>query len=147
MFAKLNTICGIDSPTHDSGDPECFDRTDSGEIDEDEDAEQTAPFADIDESKTQETVEHKRRRRRMAILKRKAKLKGYEFTNGSDVAGVLFLEIQRITDLPPERNGMYTSLVHRTGGMLTSFIVTRTSFDMDPFVVTSLGRKTFRTRG
>ena len=146
MLAKLNTICGIDSPTHDSGDPECLDRTDSGEIDEDEEADQTEPFADIDESKAQETVEHKRRRRRMAILKRKVKLKGYEFTNGSDVAGVLFLEIQRITDLPPERNGMYISLVHRTGDMLTSFIVTRTSFDMDPFVVTSLGRKTFRTR-
>ena len=46
----------------------------------------------------------------------------------SDVAGVLFLEINRITDLPPEKNS------------------TRTTFDMDPFVVTSLGRKTYRTR-
>ena len=123
-----------------------MDRTDSGEIDEDEEAEQTEPFADIDESKTQETVDHKRRRRRMAILKRRAKLKEYEFTNGSDVAGVLFLEVQRITDLPPERNSMYISLAHRTGDMLTTFTVTRTSFDMDPFVVISLGRKTFRTR-
>lgn len=86
-----------------------MERTDSGEIDEDEEAEQTEPFTDADESKTQETVEHKRRRKRMAILKRKAKLKGYEFTNGSDVAGVLFLEIQKITDLPPERNGKFKS--------------------------------------
>jgi phosphatidylserine decarboxylase len=46
----------------------------------------------------------------------------------SDVAGVLFLEINRITDLPPEKNS------------------TRTTFDMDPFVVTSLGKKTYRTR-
>ena len=30
--------------------------------------------------------------------------------------------------------------------LLTSSIVTRTSFDMDPFVVASLGRKTYRTR-
>lgn len=29
---------------------------------------------------------------------------------------------------------------------LTGLLVTRTSFDMDPFVVTTLGRKTFRTR-
>ena len=83
---------------------------DSGELDEDEEAEQTEPFADTDESKNQETVEGKRRRKRMAILKRKAKQRGYEFTNGSDVAGVLFLEIQRITDLPPERNGMSRKL-------------------------------------
>ena len=30
--------------------------------------------------------------------------------------------------------------------MLTKLLVTRTSFDMDPFVVTSLGRNTYRTR-
>jgi phosphatidylserine decarboxylase len=46
----------------------------------------------------------------------------------SAVAGVLFVEIQKVTDLPPERN------------------MTRTSFDMDPFVVSSLGKKTYRTR-
>lgn len=74
--------------------------------------------------------EKQRRRRRAKIkkLKRKSKLKAYEFSNTSDVAGVLFLEINRITDLPPEKN------------------VTRTSFDMDPFVVASLGRKTYRTK-
>ena len=83
---------------------------DSGDLDADEEADQTEPCADTDESKNQETVEGKRRRKRMAILKRKAKQRGYEFTNGSDVAGVLFLEIQRITDLPPERNGMSRKL-------------------------------------
>jgi phosphatidylserine decarboxylase len=109
VLAKLNTICGIDSPTQDSGDLEGLERSDSGEIEEDEETEQTEPFTDADDSKSQETVERKRRRKRLAILKRKAKLKAYEFTNGTDVAGVLFLEIQKITDLPPERNGMYCS--------------------------------------
>ncbi|KAG0129346.1 phosphatidylserine decarboxylase-domain-containing protein [Tuber indicum] len=52
----------------------------------------------------------------------------YELFNGTDVVGVIFLEINSITDLPPERN------------------VTRTGFDMDPFVVVSLGKSTFRTR-
>ncbi|EMC99012.1 hypothetical protein BAUCODRAFT_22311 [Baudoinia panamericana UAMH 10762] len=78
---------------------------------------------------TIESAEKQKRRRMEKIkLKRKSKLKTYEFTGGSDVAGVLFLEINRITDLPPERN------------------MTRTGFDMDPFVVTSLGKKTYRTR-
>ncbi|RPA89242.1 hypothetical protein L873DRAFT_1832040 [Choiromyces venosus 120613-1] len=52
----------------------------------------------------------------------------YELNSGTDVVGVIFLEINSITDLPPERN------------------VTRTGFDMDPFVVVSLGKSTFRTR-
>lgn len=70
----------------------------------------------------------RRRREKLKRLKRKSKLKTYEFSGMSDVSGVLFLEIHRITDLPPERN------------------MTRTSFDMDPFVVTSLGKKTYRTK-
>ncbi|KAK5170232.1 phosphatidylserine decarboxylase [Saxophila tyrrhenica] len=78
-----------------------------------------------------DTVDDKAQRRRdkkIRKLKRKNKLKAYEFSGMSDVAGVLFLEINRITDLPPEKNS------------------TRTTFDMDPFVVTSLGKKTYRTR-
>ncbi|PVH18500.1 phosphatidylserine decarboxylase [Candidozyma duobushaemuli] len=43
------------------------------------------------------------------------------------VKGVLFVEILSVTDLPPLRN------------------FTRTTFDMDPFVVVTFGKKTFRT--
>lgn len=46
----------------------------------------------------------------------------------SDVMGITFLEIESAKDLPPERN------------------VTRTGFDMDPFVIVSYGTSTFRTR-
>ncbi|POS82965.1 hypothetical protein EPUL_004974 [Erysiphe pulchra] len=53
---------------------------------------------------------------------------GYEFSSGGEVVGIVFLEICKIIDLPPERN------------------VTRTSFDMDPFLIASLGKKTQRTR-
>ncbi|OAD07799.1 hypothetical protein MUCCIDRAFT_168620, partial [Mucor lusitanicus CBS 277.49] len=42
--------------------------------------------------------------------------------------GITFLEIESAQDLPPERN------------------VTRTGFDMDPFVIVSYGVSTFRTR-
>lgn len=77
---------------------------------------------------TTEEKQRKKRRRKLRRLRRKKKLSGYEFGATSDVAGVLFLEINRITDLPPEKN------------------MTKTSYDMDPFVVTSLGRKTYRTK-
>ncbi|KAI9477809.1 MAG: phosphatidylserine decarboxylase-domain-containing protein [Benjaminiella poitrasii] len=46
----------------------------------------------------------------------------------SDVMGITFLEIESAKDLPPERN------------------MTRTGFDMDPFVIVSYGASTFRTR-
>ncbi|OQN95619.1 hypothetical protein B0A48_18218 [Cryoendolithus antarcticus] len=75
-----------------------------------------------------EEARKKRRKAKLKRLRHKSKLKAYEFSGMSDVAGVLFLEINRITDLPPEKN------------------MTRTTFDMDPFVVTSLGKKTYRTK-
>ncbi|KAL4897367.1 phosphatidylserine decarboxylase-domain-containing protein [Aspergillus ambiguus] len=94
-------------------------------------------LGDIDEETSDETddpgkpevVEKRRRRLRLARLKRKSlAARAYQFSGaGNGVQGIVFMEIVRVTDLPPERN------------------VTRTSFDMDPFVVTSLGRKTLRT--
>lgn len=51
----------------------------------------------------------------------------YEFNSQSQVAGLIHMEIVKVTDLPPMSN------------------MTRTGFDMDPFVVVSFGKKTFRT--
>ena len=48
--------------------------------------------------------EKHKRRLKLARLKKKAKERAYEFSGLSDMAGVLFLEIQRVTDLPPEKN-------------------------------------------
>ncbi|KAH6649909.1 phosphatidylserine decarboxylase-domain-containing protein [Chaetomium tenue] len=76
-----------------------------------------------------EAAEKRRRKLRISGLKRKKRDNPYEFINGgSDVVGIIFLEIGKITDLPPESN------------------LTKTSFDMDPFVVASLGKKTYRTK-
>lgn len=96
---------------------------------EDEDAyDDEPPLEDEDPSKP-ETVEKRKRRLRIKGLKKKRRDNPYEFVNGgSDVLGIVFLEIKNITDLPPESN------------------LIKTTFDMDPFVVTSLGRKTFRTK-
>lgn len=76
-----------------------------------------------------EAIEKKKRRLRVRGLKRKKRQNPYEFTNGGgDVVGIIYLEICKITDLPPESN------------------LTKTGFDMDPFVVASLGKKTYRTK-
>lgn len=48
----------------------------------------------------------KKRRLRLAKLRKKTKARAYEFTGESDVVGMVFLEVSKITDLPPERNGM-----------------------------------------
>jgi len=117
ILAKLGVICGADSPFLDgeNGQGQGFDgqgqgfdsqgleRTESGDL-EDEEVDESEPVSETGGAETPETAEKKRRKRRIAILRRKAKLRAYEFSNGSDVAGVLFLEIQKIVDLPPERN-------------------------------------------
>ncbi|GAT27884.1 phosphatidylserine decarboxylase Psd2 [Aspergillus luchuensis] len=84
---------------------------------------------ETDDPTKPEVVEKRRRRLRLKRLKRKSlAARAYQFSGaGNGVQGIVFMEIVKVTDLPPERN------------------VTRTSFDMDPFVVTSLGRKTLRT--
>lgn len=72
-----------------------------------EDEEESSDEAQ-DESKKAEKREKRRKKLKLAKLKKKAKqIRGYEYSSNGDVAGVLFLEIQKITDLPPERNGEF----------------------------------------
>ncbi|KAI0108231.1 phosphatidylserine decarboxylase-domain-containing protein [Daldinia grandis] len=104
--------------------------TDGSQDDEDDDdiLDDDETPEDEDPSKP-DAMEKRKRRLRIKGLKRKRRQNPYEFINGgSDVVGLIFLEICNITDLPPESN------------------FTKTSFDMDPFVVASLGKKTYRTR-
>ncbi|EAW09922.1 putative phosphatidylserine decarboxylase Psd2 [Aspergillus clavatus NRRL 1] len=96
---------------------------DSDDVDKDEETSD-----ETDDLTKPEVVEKRRKRLRLARLKRKSlAARAYQFSGAGNVQGIVFMEIVKVTDLPPERN------------------VTRTSFDMDPFVVTSLGRKTLRT--
>ncbi|KAG5927689.1 hypothetical protein E4U42_001929 [Claviceps africana] len=106
-------------------------RQDEHEHGFEEDDEELTEFDDeeSEDPSKPETAEKRRRRLRIKGLKKRRRDNPYAFNNGSsDVVGIIFLEIVRITDLPPESN------------------LTRTSFDMDPFVVASLGKKTYRTR-
>lgn len=52
----------------------------------------------------------------------------YNFSAANDIVGIVMLEIHGATDLPKLKN------------------MTRTGWDMDPFVVISFGKKVFRTR-
>ncbi|KAI8643087.1 phosphatidylserine decarboxylase-domain-containing protein [Parasitella parasitica] len=70
----------------------------------------------------------RRRGRRGSRRNKKKNSEGGYAKFYSDVMGITFLEIENAKDLPPERN------------------VTRTGFDMDPFVIVSYGTSTFRTR-
>jgi phosphatidylserine decarboxylase len=99
-----------------------------GEEDDDLFDEDEEPSDETDDPTKPETAEKRKRRLRIKLLRKKRQLSAYAFSGGSDIVGIIFLEIGKITDLPPERN------------------MTRTSFDMDPFVVASLGKKTYRTR-
>lgn len=75
----------------------------------------------------EEVARKKHHRRKRSLFKKKTPAKSlYELRNRK-VEGVLFMEIVSCSDLPPIKN------------------FSRTSFDMDPFVVVSFGKTTFRT--
>ena len=104
---------------------------DEDEADEDDDEDDLETGNEADTPSKPGVAAKKEKKKRLARLRRKSiAVRGYDFTGGNaDVAGMIFLEIVKVTDLPPERN------------------MTRTSFDMDPFVVAALGRKVLRTKG
>lgn len=80
--------------------------------DEDEDATETDTPA---KSRTGDQIaQKKQKKKRLARLRRKSiAIRAYEFTSkDSDVSGILFMEISKITDLPPERNSKpYSCLI------------------------------------
>ncbi|KAJ3927163.1 MAG: phosphatidylserine decarboxylase-domain-containing protein [Lentinula lateritia] len=81
--------------------------------------EKTKASASGEKSKVRRKGEGKRRKR-----------PAYSFGGGesNDIVGIVMLEIQKAEDLPKLKN------------------MTRTGWDMDPFIVVSFGKKVFRTR-
>ena len=75
------------------------------EEDVDREDETTDDAEDLSKS---EVVEKRRRRHRLRRLKnRTLAARAYQFSGaGNGVQGIVFMEIVRVTDLPPERNGM-----------------------------------------
>lgn len=74
-----------------------------------DDADPDEETSDELEDPTQpEVVEKRRKRLRLRRLKRRSlAVRAYQFSGaGNGVQGIVFMEIVKITDLPPERNGM-----------------------------------------
>lgn len=90
------------SPDEDDDDEDLL-RMESGDIDDQDEEEESSDEAQ-DESKKAEKREKRRKKLKLARLRRKVKQRAYEFSEKTEVAGVLFLEIVKITDLPPEKN-------------------------------------------
>jgi len=97
------------TPSPDEEDDDALLRSESAELEAENDGQtddDDSSDEPLDESKKAEKREKRRKKLRLARLKRKAnKLRAYEFSDKSEVAGVLFLEITKVTDLPPEKNG------------------------------------------
>lgn len=94
------------SPAEDAEEDEELTRLESlGTPDDEDDDEKEAETSDETDDPNKPEVAAKRRKRlRLKRLRRKTKARAYEFTDGADVVGIAFLEISKITDLPPERN-------------------------------------------
>ena len=100
-------LAAVSTP-EDGEEDDQFTRLASHNADEEDTDDRDVDTSDETEDLTKpETAEKRKKKLRLKRLKRKTKARAYEFTGngGSDVVGIAFLEIGRITDLPPERNG------------------------------------------
>ncbi len=111
ILQKLAGITLANSEVDDDNDIRLT-QTDSIDLEEDEEDDEDDEARDgiigePEDVKKNETPEKTKKRLRLARLKKKAKQRAYEFSGLSELAGVLFLEITKIIDLPPERNSQY----------------------------------------
>ncbi|KIY68538.1 hypothetical protein CYLTODRAFT_421485 [Cylindrobasidium torrendii FP15055 ss-10] len=93
----------------------------------------SSPTSTVDEDQPKEDVKEKKKRFRKSFpspvsVGRKRKGKEFKLPGPNDIVGIVMLEIKSAEDLPKLSN------------------MTRTGWDMDPFVVISFGKKVFRTR-
>lgn len=82
---------------------------DQDDLDVDADADKDEEASDSTEDPNKlENVERRRKRHRLARLRRKSlAARAYQFSGtGSGVQGIVFMEILKVIDLPPEKNGM-----------------------------------------
>lgn len=101
------------SPGADEYDDNRGSKAGSRASDENNDDEEDDDEADLETSdETDDPIksggtEKRKKKLRLARLKKKTKARAYEFSGGTDVVGIVFLDIVKITDLPPERNSKY----------------------------------------
>lgn len=100
-------------PSHDTnGDDDTDNELDDEEALEDTGKDEETSDETEDQAKP-ELSEKKKRKKKLKMLRRKSRaIRAYEFTGkDSDVSGIIFLEIGKITDLPPEKNSEYLKIV------------------------------------
>ncbi|KAI4209921.1 MAG: hypothetical protein LQ351_007207 [Letrouitia transgressa] len=109
LLQKL-MVMAASSPGLDGADEIDFTRLDSNEKDDDDEDNDDNDLETSDETEDPKDLnkldvsEKKKKRLRLKRLKKKTKARAYEFSGGTDVVGIVFLEVCKITDLPPERN-------------------------------------------
>lgn len=81
-----------------------FSRIEGNDREEDDDENDLETSDETEEPGKLDVSEKKRKKLRLKNLKKKTKARAYEFTGGTDVVGIVFVEICKITDLPPEKN-------------------------------------------
>lgn len=96
-------LAGLTSSEGESDLDPSISRSSTFELEEEDDDDDVN---DSEDPTKPETAEKRKRRLRIARIKKKAQEKAYELSGSSGLAGVLFLEIQKVTDLPPERNSV-----------------------------------------
>ena len=108
LLKRLAAILGIDADDIDDDDDEDLSRLDSQDLldgdDADDDDQEPDTSDETDDLSKPDKAAKKQRKLRLKRLRRKTISRAYEFTGGSDVTGIVFLEIKKIVDLPPERN-------------------------------------------
>lgn len=94
------------SPGPEADDINDLSRSNSNDVneDEDDDDKDLETSDETEEPSNLEVSEKKDKKSRLKRLRRKTKARAYEFSGESDVVGIVFVEICKITDLPPERN-------------------------------------------
>lgn len=109
LLQKL-MVMAASSPGLDGAEEIDFTRLDSNEKDDDDEDNDDNDLETSDETEDPKDLnkldvsEKKKKRLRLKRLKKKTKARAYEFSGGTDVVGIVFLEVCKITDLPPERN-------------------------------------------
>ena len=119
ILQKLMAIVGASTGVEGAEDDELA-RLESQEADadDDDDAKAEDTSDETDDLNKPDFAEKRKKRLRLARIKRKTQAEAYRYTGGeAEVVGIVFLEINRITDLPPERNSML-SLPYRISSSL-----------------------------
>lgn len=108
-FVTLSSPCpGADEYDDNRGSKAGSRASDENNDDEEDDEEVDLETSDeTDDPIKSGGTEKRKKKLRLARLKKKTKARAYEFSGGTDVVGIVFLDIVKITDLPPERNSRY----------------------------------------